>query len=908
MKRGEMTANVIGRESELGALHAFADRAAAGGAPALVLAGEAGLGKSTLWLAGVEAARARGLRVLTARPAEAELGIAHAGLGDLLEDAFVDVAGELAPPRRHALEVALLVGGRHHEPLDVRTLAVAVRTALELVAERGPVLLAIDDVQWLDASTTSALAFALRRLHETRVAVLLARRLGDGAGPPELEGAVGDRLERLRLTPLSAGAVHRLVQLRLGRSFARPTLLRLHEASGGNPFFALELARALGDAVDPTQPLPVPESLDALVRARLERLPDATRAELLLACAHVRPSAEDVDLDALAPAFADHVLELADGVVRFTHPLLASALYQHASPEARRRAHARLAGSVEEPLARARHRALATDVPDAAVAAELDAAASLALARGAPIAAAELAEHAVRTTPADAAAERHARLTTAIRAHMAAGDGGRARGLAERLLDGARPGEERAEALVLVAGLEGVAREVALLEEALEEPAVSAELRVSLHRRLAVVGRLTKGRGWAVLHVRRSLALAEALEDDALRSEALAGSAVVGFNAGEPGAEAEAVRALELADRAGDDAQRSRATTTLGHVLVWSTDLDRARRLLEEQYERARERNERVAGSARWYLALVEWRAGRWETAERHAAFSHEVGAQYGVLGPIDLFPAALVAAHRGDFERARRLASEARALVDREGVHLGGIVALEGVVDAWTGDAPGAASWFEAAESAADTAEWREPNLRWWRADYAETLLALDRADDAEALLDAWERDAVRLGRTWALAQVARCRGLVAAARDEIEDALDLLGDAVAGHEAVGDAFGRGRALLALGVARRRALQKRPARDAIEEALAVFETVGASSWAGTARAELGRISGRTATDGLTPAERRVAKLVAEGRTNREVAAALFLGERTVASHLTRVYAKLGVRSRTELAAKVRTF
>ena len=127
--------------------------------------------------------------------------------------------------------------------------------------------------------------------------------------------------------------------------------------------------------------------------------------------------------------------------------------------------------------------------------------------------------------------------------------------------------------------------------------------------------------------------------------------------------------------------------------------------------------------------------------------------------------------------------------------------------------------------------------------------------------------------------------------------------------HEEVGDPFGRARALLALGVLRRRARQKRPAREAIEAALAGFEALGAAGWAENARAELGAIGGRTRVEGLTPAERRVAALVAEGRTNREVAAALFLGERTVASHLSHIYAKLGVRSRTELARRnVQTF
>ena len=170
---------------------------------------------------------------------------------------------------------------------------------------------------------------------------------------------------------------------------------------------------------------------------------------------------------------------------------------------------------------------------------------------------------------------------------------------------------------------------------------------------------------------------------------------------------------------------------------------------------------------------------------------------------------------------------------------------------------------------------------------------------------LDAWEADARRLGRDWVLAHAARCRGLVAAARGEIEQALLVLAEAVSLHEAAGDPFGRARALLALGAVRRRARQKRPAREAIEAACAGFEQLEAVRWTERAREELGRIGGRTRIEGLTPAERRVADLVAKGRTNAEVASALFLAERTVASHLTRVYSKLGVRSRTELISSI---
>jgi DNA-binding CsgD family transcriptional regulator len=228
--------------------------------------------------------------------------------------------------------------------------------------------------------------------------------------------------------------------------------------------------------------------------------------------------------------------------------------------------------------------------------------------------------------------------------------------------------------------------------------------------------------------------------------------------------------------------------------------------------------------------------------------------------------------------------------------------MAILGLVAVWSGDATGALKWLSKADRKAAALRWGEASIRWWSGDYIELLLESGRTADAVDVLDAWEADAERAGRQWVLAHATRCRGLVAAAGGNVDQAALLLERAVAHHQELGDPFGRARALLALGIVRRRVRQKRPAREAIGAALGAFEELGAAAWAEKARGELGRLGGRTREDGLTAAERRVAALVAEGRTNREVATALFVGERTVASHLTHIYAKLGVRSRTELA------
>ena len=908
---------IVGRDEELGALEGFLGREAAPGSTALVLEGEAGLGKSTLWLTGVERAREHGLRVLASRPAEVELGVAHVGLGDLLEDALADVLPELEAPRRRALEIALLIRDDADEPVDFRTLAVAVRTALQLLAAREPLLIAIDDVQWLDPSSASALAFALRRLAEEDIRVLLARRLGAGIAGSELERALDEGgATHVHVGPLSAGALHGILQPQLGRGIARPMLLRLHEASGGNPFFALALARSLdpdGESGDPSRPLRLPEALEELVHNRLAALPEPTRATLLLVAAAGRPTrdllrAAEVDDQALEPALAAGVIAPAGDGVGFTHPLLASVLYERTPASERRLAHRALAALVDDPVARARHLGLSADGPDPDAAAALDDAAALALGRGAAMVAAELAEHALRVTPDVARQDRHRRSLAAAHAHLVAGEEERPRAIARELLATAPAGPARAEALALMADVEPLGRAVDTLAEAVREAALRPALQARLHLRLAEAGRVIHGLTWSEGHAVAALRLADELDDDALRAGSLSMLAVFRFGRGDEDAPTLADLAYERAAACDDPEQLQTASWALGHVLTWSVSTDRARALLEARYEQERHADERASGATLWYLSFVELRAGRWQLASDYAERMLEVNRQYGTpIGPA-FFPVALIAAHRGDLERAAELAAQGRELGDKEGALLSGLVALAGMIEVWRGDAAAAADWFAAAEEKADAAEWNEPNLRWWRSEYVEALLELGRTADAVVLLDTWEADAVRLGRVWVLAQVTRCRGLVAAAEGSVEQAIATLVDAVGEHEEVGDRFGRARALLALGVLRRRARQKRPAREAIEAALAGFGELGAAGWAEKARAELGRIGGRTRVEGLTPAERRVAALVAEGRTNREVAAALFLAERSVAGHLSRVYAKLGVRSRTELARKLETF
>ena len=901
---------MVGREGELASLRRFLEQEPEGPV-ALLLEGEAGIGKSTLWLAAVEYARELGLRVLSSRPAESERDLAFAGLGDLFESALGEIVPALPPPRRQALEAALLLGDATYTA-DARALAVAVRNSLEILAAAGPLVVAVDDVQWFDRSSMNAVSFAFRRLEEP-VVLVLARRVGEGIDRSELELSLAeDSVRMLPVGPLSVGALQGLVHEHLGRAFSRPTLLRIHEISGGNPFYALELARALGQDVDPAQPLPVPEKLEDLVSDRLAGLPPRTRDALAIAWASGNPTLDllrsaHVDEAALEPALSAHVVEWQSGVIAFTHPLFGSVLYQRRSATEQRATHHRLADVVDDPLDAARHLALATESPDPGIASALESAAAIAADRAAMATSVELHEHALRLTVPDDGEDLDRRTMAAARAHAATGDLARARVLAQALCDRASSGAGYAAALELASDIadshrETIALRRAALGEAVEDPALQARL----HAWLAWAVRFDESLGVAEEHAQASLVLAERLDDDGLHAQALAALSAVRFHLGRADALEIGEKAYDLAP-AADPRGLMDVTLNFASTLIWSAHVERARAMLEPLLEHWSERDEGETGQIVWRLAFVELAQGRLHAAEDYADRAREIGILYDARDAApNVVAVSFVAAWRGQLDRARELAEQGlEQSKSGDPWFVSHSEGLLGSVALWSGDAQRAVEHFAAAEKARSRFGSREPNLARWRADYVEALLELGHVEQAVAVLDPWEADAARLGRGVVLAQVLRCRGLMAAARGDIDAAALLLEDAVELHDELSDPLGRARTLLSLGVVRRRLKQKRAAREAIEEAAQIFEECGAEWWAERARSEQGHVGGRMREIGLTPAEARVAALVVEGRTNREVAAALVLGERTVEAHLTHIYAKLGVRSRTELA---RTF
>ncbi|MGN6869015.1 MAG: AAA family ATPase, partial [Solirubrobacteraceae bacterium] len=403
------------------------------GPRALVLEGEAGVGKTALLRHAVDVATEGGWRILSSAPAASETRLAFAALGDLLDLVIDEVLPALPRPQRRSLEIALLRGDSDsgQDPIDERTIGVATLWVLRQISAQAPLLLAIDDLQWVDASSAAALRFALRRLRDEPVLVLATRRIEAGRGAPiELERMLGDeRVRRVSVGPLSLGGVHELLVARLGFDASRSTLIRLQELAEGNPFYSLEIGRELidrGGEPPPDQALPVPQSVSGLVGARLGRLSPAARTVLLAAAALARPTRtilsqlEDQAEAGLDEAVAAGLIGPANSErVRFAHPLFASVHYEQTPLAERRRIHARLSELVEDLEQQARHLALSTPGVDERIAAQLDLAASSAAARGGPRAAAELCDLAARLSPVSA--QRAQRVLASAEYHQRAG-------------------------------------------------------------------------------------------------------------------------------------------------------------------------------------------------------------------------------------------------------------------------------------------------------------------------------------------------------------------------------------------------------------------------------------------------------------------------------------------------------
>lgn len=907
---------IVGRDAELDAVRAVLDGVPAGLA-ALFIEGEPGIGKTTIWQAAIEAGRSRGWTVLEARAAESEARLSFVGLMDLLGGIAEPETDLLPPPQRDALNGVMLreTTGSSHASGAV---LVAVTAVLRGIAARSSrLVVAIDDLPWLDTASRKALEFALRRLGPLPVLLLASRRSGAGS-TLGIESALGlERVDRLQVGPLSLGALYQLIRSRTGRSLPRPSLVRVHEVAAGNPLYALELAEALTDGGDATGPLgvmPIPPRLNVLLSKRLRRLPARTRRVLLAAAATSGPTIETLCL-ALAPSSAADVaadLAVAEragvvvldrGGVRFTHPLLASLLYNDAAAPERRRIHEGLVGVSVSPEERARHLALAALGPDEAVARALDAAAEDAARRGATDAALELAERAVTMTPPSEGSAFARRTVRSGSLAATVGDHTRARerlGTSVALL---APGSERAEVLLELAELANpLTQGLLLLDRAAEDAASDALISTRIHRARAAMayalGRVADAEREAAVAVE----VARGTNDAAALGPALGDLAHWTFCAGG------GIRRDLFGQAVALDPSPS-ATSPRRHlakVLMDDGNLAEARPMLEDLLAAAMRLGDlRSAATYLLHLGELEVWAGRWLVAIERADESLLI-RQHTNQPAAPLYVKAMALACLGRIEESRELAATGLAEAERGSDLVGVLQNLHalGFAELSAGD-----------DSAAQPLLARATDLhrpRWtneygdghYVPDDIEASLAVGEFGRARELLHWMDTVGAATGRAWTLAMASRCRALLLAAEGDLDAAQASADKALVHHERMEMPFEHSRTLLVAGTILRRRKKRGLAADVLARARAGFEALGAEPWRLSASAEIDRLGTRTqAQHGLTPVEDEIARLVAEGLTNRQIADRVFLSPRTIEANVSRIFRKLDLRSRTELAA-----
>ncbi|MBS1843158.1 MAG: AAA family ATPase [Actinobacteria bacterium] len=910
---------LLGREESLARLQALTEAVRAGAGGAIRIEGAPGVGKSAL----LEAAVPADLTVLRAVGVEAEAGLPLAGLDDLMHG--LGAAGS-GPPG----------AGDDSGPIalaDARDPVALLRAVSTRLVEAAPLVCLVDDVQWLDPSSRAAIAYLARRAERLGIGVIAVWSLR-GEAPEEWSGVETLPLEELPREDALALA-------RRG-GLADPVAEALVAAVGGNALALVEAPAELsaaqrgGRAVLP-DPLPAGERLQRAFAARVAELPEATRDALLLAAAGApatmvagdRAGPEGRALihaaatlaDSLSPAEDAGLVHLGPGGVAFSHPLVRAAVYHGAAPSARREAHRRIADAVAEPE-RSWQLAQAAPAPDEELAARLEELGEEARRRGAPGTSATVLERSVALSPDPADATRRA-LQTAV----AAGTAGRP-ALARGVLDAVLPTVTDRLARADVQMLRGMAihqggrpREAFALLEA-EADAIEADdpMRASALLTQACIALMGTG---PMAGLQETAARARSLAPPGGDTIPSLIEAEVLVNLGEHR------RAREMLDRI-EPGLVAWDPTAPGHEVLaidalcrlWMGDHGVAERALTRLVEA-----NRAAGAVTplalplAVLATLHIRRGDLALAAACAEESNEIaetGLGGGFVATLSLAAVAMVAGHRGDAETCEPAA--ARMLRLGEEMELPSTLACAeqalGQLALGRGDAERAAVHFRAALDQSAVHGTRDPAFLFSHADLVEALVRLDRAAEAEPVLAELDAGAELSGGAWPRAAVHRCRAMLGP-----EEEIDAnLAAALAAHADPPMPFEAARTRLAVGERLRRARRRADARPLLAEAQEAFAAAGARSWSARAASELsaagppGGAAGTPATpiadappapaDPLTSRERDVCELVAAGRTNREVAAALFLSPRTVEHHLRSAYRKLGVRSRTELAVR----
>ncbi|MCU1400961.1 MAG: putative transcriptional regulator [Acidimicrobiales bacterium] len=906
---------LIGRDRERDVASTFV--AMSGSGPAVLrIDGEPGIGKTSLLKYALALARSAGSLVLECNPTPAENAMSFAALTELLRDVPDDAFGAMPDPQRHSLAVATLREAPAGAPLDERAVGTGLATLLFHLAASRPVIVAIDDLQWIDLTSAGVLSFALRRVRADAIGLMTCERTGERpqAFPTTIlsEGWV----RALTLTGMSAASLFHVVREQLSVVLARPALLKVTETSGGNPYVAIELARSADQRASLPGGQRVAELLQDLTIDRLDQLSPGARRALLAAACSPRPTVVTMRslglLEELEEAESSGTVSFDGDRVVFAHPLLANAVVHMATAPQHREMHRRLAAICTEPESRARHVALANLEPDEATAVALDEATETAEARGSSIAAAELARLALeRTVDPDGSAAWTRRIRLGELLH-AAGSSLEAAEVLER--DGCPHGELRARAGLVLTEVAyqtstikrtlDVAR--GALAEALGNPRLTARCLLSLAA-VTTDGNESARYAAEALETLRSAAV----HDPALLAWAECEEVSARFHLGEGLDTVRLDHALEL-ERSGRRWRSGDQVAAVRPVLLkWADRPSDALAALIELRDRAEEEgNDGLMPYVLGHIPVTFLRLGRladaFDAASEHLGHAERTGQESQRMQA--LYNVAFVASHLGRLDEAARAADEILRWAMEQGdtwLEMSATTIL-GFVAFSRGDNAGARSWFERWSTSCDSLGIVDPGVSRYHGDLIEALIASGDVEEAARRTDDLVHRAERAGRISALVVAARCRALLAAAGGDIPGALALIDHALELDDSCSVPFERHRTMLVKGLIHRRAKQKAAARQALVAAADGFKAIGAEGWRARCEEELQRMGTRVGSaTTLTVTEQMVARLAAAGLTNRQVAEQSFMSPKTVEANLARVYRKLGISSRAELGAHI---
>lgn len=886
----------IGRRDLLAGLN----KALSTPATRVALVGEPGIGKTTVlrWVMSEFTATCR-LVAVTASEPERLVGLA--AITDVVRP-LADTVTRLPPHVQRQLAFLTDPLGEVTARWDLRLAGLALSRLLAETALDRPLLIAIDDFQWVDDASYTLLSYALRRMEGADVRVVVAGRPAEDRVLPDAT--------TMEVGPVDVGALRGLVASQLSRALPLDVAAALHESVGGNPMYAMEIVRSLPPHASVAD-VQLPARLTDLVVSRISKLPADCRSSLLDVAVRGRAALHELaSPQSLDPAFEARIVHRRGSVVEFTHPLLRRGVIDAAGPGELQRAHLAAAADSTDPISRALHIAAAEPRDDEQAAADLESASVTAFRIGDAPSARLLAAAAIDATPRDSL--RWGRVASLARAVAVSGPFPPA--LAEQMLALAtNPDDVAATWLTIVEGGRTASEEwQALARRAMDLEGTSPGTVLRAASTLAAA-MMFAGRPCSELLARLEEAIARAQAlwdieergvDNLTESEArglaacLAARTLFTTCSGRLSGDED----LELARRLeGGPAERTAfedATSVRGMRAMWDDRHAEARECLDP----ARKRELGLGFGDAVHLAELECRLGNFDAVP--SILRPQMSPDWD---PFHYYVLGLGAAWQGDEARCREATRWGRELAEEleDAMFRLGMDIADALLDLGMGRLQEAREASIRAADVLQSRDWNEPSMFPVLPIAIEASALTGSLDEAGRLLRRLEEHAESLNSRWARAGAMRGRGLLLGASGDARGGLALAVSSVEAFDGLDLPAESARSALAAGRLARRAGERTLAREWLERAVELLEPRGCVGFLAQARDEMSRLGGRQVNDStLTEAEYRVAELAAEGLTNPEIAAAAYLSVKTVEAHLSRVYRKLGVRSRSELAAR----